>query len=720
MTRIGFAVVLLLALVAGLAAPGPMRAAAPLEAVPLPDEPGAHEMDGLAFGAVVADLDGDGTRELVRLTSEAGAGGRLGIDAWHIGPNGTAKAIGSQRLRRGASVDEVIDGFRQIDRDQMLPVGIDEPARFIIWHEGTRQRLLVATIGTTDLPVACCLTIWAVGIGRDGGLSLTLLANTQDNATSVRAVDLDGDGTDELFVTLQPAAASPNQVPVRALRWESGRFRQLRGQFIAPPGWEAFVPGETDGRPGAEVLISADRVDNGPGALLYRVWLAGVQIQVESEPVSDRGQLAAISTPDGPRLMLVPPETGSILELEWAPGALVRRVAEVAVSGRLLGVLGRGVQARVLVAAERDVLASLDVGGTALLAPFVTTMSAAALRFAGQLSAYAGPLPGGLPGGAPAFVFGGQMITAVAGVASGGPPAVEPMASLPGIVPIGVLGAGGAWMALLPIPSYDAARDGGPLAPRTLIPAAPITLAPTPQVLSPERDDGALHAGLPDIATARDGTSLLSGSDSIEIGIAAPVGSRVTVDAGLPPSLRPPRARLTLRSQRGSVALPATKDEIAAGRLRLSVVVVTPAGHGYGEVRSIELRLRPPPLEVAAAAWPFSFDVPVSGVTAPDARVTVDGRQVSVGDAGRFTADVGGGLLPREVRVEAIDPVGNATQQIVSIVAPADYRRLPWIPIVVGLTLVAGAFLLLRVPRARAQVHQQPGDDARLEEIDPR
>jgi hypothetical protein len=34
--------------------------------------------------------------------------------------------------------------------------------------------------------------------------------------------------------------------------------------------------------------------------------------------------------------------------------------------------------------------------------------------------------------------------------------------------------------------------------------------------------------------------------------------------------------------------------------------------------------------------------------------------------------------------------------------------------------LVAGAFLLLRVPRARAQLRQEPGDDARLEEIDPR
>ncbi|HET8586341.1 MAG TPA: hypothetical protein VFM74_00550, partial [Candidatus Limnocylindria bacterium] len=78
------------------------------------------------------------------------------------------------------------------------------------------------------------------------------------------------------------------------------------------------------------------------------------------------------------------------------------------------------------------------------------------------------------------------------------------------------------------------------------------------------------------------------------------------------------------------------------------------------------------------------------------------------------------GLLPRDVRVEATDPVGNVASQVVSVVAPLDYRRLPWVGIVALLTVAAGGFLLLRVPRLRSEPGREPGDDARLEELDER
>lgn len=698
------------------ASPSWMRAAG--EAQSLPAEPGAHQLPGLSFGGAVADIDGDGVRDLVRLVSEPGAGGRLAVDAWRVGGDGAVEPMGAVRLRRGASVDEVLDGFRQIDRDQMLPLGIDEPARLVIWHDGRRERLLVVTIGTDGLPVACCLTVWGVEMGR-AGLTLALLANTQDNATSVRAVDMDGDGTDELFLTVEPEVNSPNLVPVRALRWESGRFRQLRSQFVAAPGWEAFAPIESDGRPGSEVLISADRVDNGPGAVLYRMWLADDAIRVESEPVSDRGQLAAVDTPDGRRLVLVPPEAGSTVELDWPAGGLIRRTEATAVNGRLLGVLGRAAAARVLVAAERDVLAGFDVYDDGLDAELTTTMSPAALQFAGgPLRPYAGPMPGGLPDGQPAFVFGGQLLTSAGSAGVRSAVNVAPTASLPGTVPLGVLGPDGGWMALLPIDGYDASRGAGVLASRRLIPAAPITLAPTSVALATERDDGALRAGFPDLVTADGGRTLLSGSGSIRVEVAAPSGSRVVLNAGLPSPNGPPPTRLTMRSDRQQIELPAMKDELDAGRMRLSVTVVTPAGHGYSEVRKVELRLRPPRLDVAVEGSPLSFDVQLTGATARDAAITVDGRPVAVGDTGQFSADLEAGLLPRDVRVKAVDPVGNATQRLVSIVAPIDYRQLPWVAIVAVLTVAAGGLLLLRVPRLRPDPPREPGDDGRLEEID--
>jgi hypothetical protein len=615
-------------------------------------------------------------------------------------------------------VDEVIDGFRQIDRDQMLPLGIDEPARFVIWHEGARQRLLVVTIGSDGLPVACCLTVWGVEMSRNG-LSLALLANTQDNATSVHAVDMDGDGTDELFLTKEPDANSPNQVPVRVLRWESGRFRQLRGQFVAAPGWQAFAPIESDARPGSEVVISADRVDNGPGGLLYRIWLADGAIQIESEPVSDRGQVAGVDSPAGRRLVLVPPDAGSALELDWPPGALIRRVEATAVNGRLLGVLGRGAGARVLVAAERDVLAGFDVYDAGLDAELTTTMSPAALRFAGgPLEPYAGPLPGGLSGGQNAFVFGGRLLSSAASAGGSSVVNVISTAAFPGTVPLGVLGPAGRWMALLAVAGYDPTLGGGTLSARSLVTAAPITVAPTALALSTERDDGVLQAGYPGLVSANGGRTLLSGSGSIAIEIAAPVGSRVMLNAGFPSGDGAPPRRLTTRTERQRVVLPATQDELDAGRMRLSVTVVTPTGHGYSEVRDIELRLKPPRLAVAVEGSPLSFEVRLSGTTAPDAAIVIDGRTVAVDAAGRFNANVDGGLLPRDVRVEAVDPVGNATRQVVSVVAPFDYRQLPWVAIVVLLTVAAGGFLLLRVPRLRPGPQRAPGDDARLEEID--
>jgi hypothetical protein len=45
-----------------------------------------------------------------------------------------------------------------------------------------------------------------------------------------------------------------------------------------------------------------------------------------------------------------------------------------------------------------------------------------------------------------------------------------------------------------------------------------------------------------------------------------------------------------------------------------------------------------------------------------------------------------------------------------------DYRRLPWVPIIVGLTVVIGAVLYLRSPRPTSVGTQHP-DEGVLEEI---
>ena len=60
----------------------------------------------------------------------------------------------------------------------------------------------------------CCLTIWEV-TGRCGGHTITadLVANTNQSATTSGHADLDGDGTDELFVIEGPLVLWEGDAP---------------------------------------------------------------------------------------------------------------------------------------------------------------------------------------------------------------------------------------------------------------------------------------------------------------------------------------------------------------------------------------------------------------------------------------------------------------------------------------------------------------------------
>jgi hypothetical protein len=79
---------------------------------------------------------------------------------------------------------------------------------------------------------------------------------------------------------------------------------------------------------------------------------------------------------------------------------------------------------------------------------------------------------------------------------------------------------------------------------------------------------------------------------------------------------------------------------------------------------------------------------------------------------------VAAGPWPRDVRIEAADPLGNRNSTTVSVVAPVDYRQLPWIPIVALLTILAGIVLYLRVPHARPAAASGQITDATLEDLD--
>jgi hypothetical protein len=89
---------------------------------------------------------------------------------------------------------------------------------------------------------------------------------------------------------------------------------------------------------------------------------------------------------------------------------------------------------------------------------------------------------------------------------------------------------------------------------------------------------------------------------------------------------------------------------------------------------------------------------------------------VVVAANGFFEASVNAGILPTEFRVVSLDPVGNRTERVVTVIWPVDYRQLPFVPIAVLLTIAAALALFLRRPDTGPS-RRTPDDGATFEEI---
>jgi hypothetical protein len=147
-----------------------------------------------------------------------------------------------------------------------------------------------------------------------------------------------------------------------------------------------------------------------------------------------------------------------------------------------------------------------------------------------------------------------------------------------------------------------------------------------------------------------------------------------------------------------------------------SIWVVTPAGHGYHGTWRIRVFRQAPSLTFTVDDVLVDFSPTVSGRTVLGASVTIDGRPVELAPNGSFEASVDAGILPTELRVVAVDPVGNRTERVVTVIWPVDYRRLPFVPMAVLLTVGAAAVLFLRRPDTGPS-RRTPDDGATFEEI---
>lgn len=334
-----------------------------------------------------------------------------------------------------------------------------------------------------------------------------------------------------------------------------------------------------------------------------------------------------------------------------------------------------------------------------------------------SLLPYRGDVLGGfgdLVGGAGVIVAGSLLR-----IASDGSLEVRESAALPGMVPIGLIGPNGSWMALADVPQFSVANRNVTVDHYQVGETARVSLAPLEQVLSPEAEDGTLHPRLvgavPDPARAPD--ELLTGPAGFRAEVEVPPGSRLFV-APLGEGFRIDPSWVG-RADDGHAVVPVA---VFPGRDTFNVraFVVTPAGHGYTIAWHVTVLSEPPPIEASAEWAPFGFDVPLHGSTDAQATVLVNGAAVAVAADGSFAASVLAPPWPTRVVVEAIDRVGNRTTTTMSVVGLLDYRQLPWVPIIVGLTVVAAVALFLFAPRLRPPTGTAHPDDGTLEEIEDR
>lgn len=696
-TRGGFAASFLLALVVSGLAPGVTHGAE-----------GGEILPGDPHAAVVADVDGDGVTDLVRIqTADAR---RHVVDVWSRG-EGAWERIGSTPIPRlDPSGDEG-------------PVAGADASAVLVWHAGGRARVLVlARWGApADDPSGfpCCLSIFEL-VARDGDVALEPLAADGGMAEVVHAVDFDADGTDELVRT----QSSPNgeSATIEVLRWDGTAFRSLVVEQSDAWMWGLWV-GDTDGRAGDDLLV-------GPmpdGTLRRLAWVEG-RIAAE-EALLDLGEptggwISAIA--DGALVLTTPDELRIV---RWPRGE------QPATTARRAGgsypspaVFGAGAGTLLAVTESTDMPddwfspvtiydLALDRLGEVAAEPSaariglaVSTRSMSSRALERYLGPYGGPFPAASGDPALRFIWSGMLLEA----GSGGAYEARPIAPMAGLQPIGLAGPGDAWLVLSA--GFPGGDDVAYLYPGMVPPGTGrISVVPMDDLMAPDRQAVTIEVrGAAVVGGAVDGvTELFAGTDGFEVAVTAPPGSWVQAWDGR--VLRQP----TVEQEPIIVTIaPSSTRQDENSPIRASLVVATPDGRATlvewngGFVRD------GPELDVSGATDGLSFSATVRGVVAPHASVTVDGRPADVDRAGGFATTVDAWPWPRRVEVIARDPIGNEVVERIEVIGLVDYRGLPW-PLLGGLATVgAGAALFLRTPRRRSR--SAPGfGDGRLEELDP-
>jgi hypothetical protein len=719
------AFVLALASVLGMGV-APVAAIDPIPGSPLPNEPAATLLSDRATEAVGFDLDVDGVDELVAVTATDETTSHAQLQATWVDEDGVSAQSEAVAVRRSPSPQERAQdrGLSPLDRENLVALRGGEPARFLVARRGGSPVLLLATVGTRgatqDLP--CCLTVWEVRSRARGEVELNLVGAAERPAASLTVADLDGDGTDELFANVGPLPGlEGSDKEFGVWQWAGDRFQTRAIRLDGVLDFCCSVlpqAGDTDGLPGEEVLLVGPTPGQEGLSTILRLSLRGGEPRFEASPTDFLMTAHPLSLERGPRVLV---GTAASLQVwSWPRDELPVVEVERAGGWNVATVFGRGAESRIVSVSSLYPVDSVRVlpgefGSETAPADFGRDTragafaNAAAMEFQGVISPYSGllNLPG--PDDRIAYAFAGKWVTPDAD------PEVlatsETMALLPDIAPVAAIGPEGAWTALLG--SFDIF-----LPPSTTDSAdlqqghepASLTLARTETILEPEGNMGRLEPTWYGVARVPNReTAFLVGSEPVDAEVAAPTGSAVTVRLGEASGSAQPTNGVF------RVIGPATSQP-EGHTLPLAMWVITPSGHAYSGVWTVEVHRQPPDVDIVDDEAIINLSPSLSGVTLPGSTVTINGEPVPVADDGSFSAPVEVGLAPTEVRIVVIDPVGNRTEHVVTRVWPLDYRRLPFVPIMVVVTILAGLALYLRRPDAGPR----PGatdDGATIEEI---
>jgi hypothetical protein len=673
---------------------GPAAAEGPTQLLP-----------GITVNALTVDLDGDGDREIVRLTQE-GSAPDYDIDAWEYDGAGWSM-IGSAEVSRGGEYQGA------------LTSGGDAVGLLSARLAG-RERVLVlsAALAPGDPNGAtCCMRVSELQLTGDD-LGLRRLQDVDSGAQSIWAADVDGDGSDDLVLHESRYAETEEEqtATLQVLRWTGTAFEPAFERTDRQLLYGISV-GNSDGVAGEDLLF-------GPGTdgMIRRLSWSGDEMRLD-EVQDELADAWIVGIADGAIVFSRGSELGVMRWPRDRAATIIERSGSPSIAG--IGLVGDGSDALVVVLGdssfrpgEPSTVAIHDLGlqllGEVSLGAASEVMQRVADLQGGRsgrsIYPYGGPIPGGLLGGRAAWVWNGIMIQ------PGGSDGyvAQPIASLNGVQPVGLAGPQDSWVALSsnysPGPGMTWLTWGG-IGPES----GRMSVTPVDQLLQPEDQATGVTVELVDaVEIGRQGevATLAAEGDGFQVAIAAPPDSLAVVVNGLfvdEQNVGDEPLIVDIKPERRG-----KDDENQA--FEAVLLVVTPWGQGLTEQWAGTFIRELPEIGATASTDAMALSATLSGHASPGSAVDADGLSIETDRDGRFSASIDAPIWPSRVVVTARDPLGHEATTVVEVLGLVDYRGLPWAAILIAITLLAGAVLYVRTPmRREASV---PAGDARLEELE--